>query len=67
MRGQTIQVTVDARHFTSNGDMYLFGMLLDRLMASFASLNCFTEFSLLDSSTDEVYQWPIRVGDRLLI
>ncbi len=67
MRGQAIQVTVDARHFTSNGDMYLFGMLLDRLMASFASLNCFTEFSLLDSSTDEVFQWPIRIGDRLLI
>jgi type VI secretion system protein ImpG len=67
MRGQTIQVTVDAHHFISSGDMYLFGMLLDRLMASFSSLNCFTEFSLADSSSDEVYRWPIRAGDRLLI
>jgi len=67
MRGQTVQVTVNASNFTSRGDMYLFGMLLDRLMGSFASLNCFTEFSLVDSSTDEVYCWPLRAGDRPLI
>jgi len=67
IRGQEVQVTVDSANFTSVGDMYLFGMLLDRLMGSFASLNCFTEFSLIDSNTDEVYRWPIRAGDRPLI
>ena len=67
MRGQEVRVTVNANHFTSKGDVYLFGMLLDRLMGSFASLNCFTEFSLIDSTTDEVYRWPIRAGDRPLI
>lgn len=67
MRGQEVQVTVDASHFTSTGDLYLFGMLLDRLMASFASLNSFTEFSLVDSTTNETYRWPIRAGDRPLI
>lgn len=67
IRGQTVQVTVNATYFTSRGDMYLFGMLLDRLMGSFASLNCFTEFSLVDSTTDESYCWPLRAGDRPLI
>ena len=67
IRGQAVAVTIDSSHFTSKGDMYLFGMLLDRLIGSFASLNCFTEFSLIDSSTDEVYHWPIRAGDRPLI
>ena len=67
LRGQAVQVSVDAASFASIGDMYLFGMLLDRLMASFASLNCFTEFSLIDSATNEVYRWPIRAGDRPLI
>jgi type VI secretion system protein ImpG len=67
MRGQEVKITVDAGNFTSIGDMYLFGMLLDRLMASFSSLNCFTEFSLVDSTTNEVYRWPIRAGDRPLI
>ena len=67
MRGQSVQVTVDSASFISRGDMYLFGMLLDRLMGSFASLNCFTEFSLIDSATSETYRWPLRVGDRPLI
>jgi len=67
MRGQTVQVTVDSASFECPGDMYLFGMVLDRLMGSFASLNCFTEFTLVDATSAEVYQWPLRVGDRPLI
>ncbi len=67
MRGQSISVTLNPSNFISKGDMYLFGMLLDRVMSSFASLNCFTEFSLVDGSTDEVYRWPVRAGDRPLI
>lgn len=67
MRGQAINITVDPSGFISTGDMYLFGMLLNHLMASFASLNSFTEFSLTDSATEEVYSWPIRSGDRPLI
>ncbi len=67
MRGQSISVTLNPSNFVSKGDMYLFGMLLDRVLSSFASLNCFTEFSLVDSSTDEVYRWPVRAGDRPLI
>ena len=67
MRGQAIQVSLNSTSFSSQGDMYLFGMLLDRVLASFASLNCFTEFSLVDSNTEEAYHWPIRAGDRPLI
>ncbi len=67
MRGQSVEITVDSSSFVCLGDMYLFGMLLDRLMGSFASLNCFTEFSLVDSTTAEIYLWPLRMGDRPLI
>ena len=67
MRGQAINVIVNPVNFISTGDMYLFGMLLNHLLGSFASLNSFTEFSLTDSSSAEVYSWPIRVGDRPLI
>ena len=67
MRGQKIEVSVDSSFFTSRGDMYLFGSLLDRVLGSFASLNSFTEFSLKDSVTEELYHWPLRAGDRPLI
>jgi type VI secretion system protein ImpG len=67
MRGQAINIIVNPVNFLSTGDMYLFGMLLNHLLGSFSSLNSFTEFSLTDSATAEVYSWPIRVGDRPLI
>lgn len=67
MRGQSINVTVNPANYAGIGDMYLFGVLLDRLFSSFASINCFTEFSLTDEATEIVYNWPIRTGDRPLI
>ncbi len=67
LRGQKINVRVNPANFAGNGDMYLFGVLLDRLFASFASINCFTQFSLTDESTEETISWPSRIGDRPLI
>jgi len=67
MRGQTINVKVNPANYAGLGDMYLFGVLLDRLFASFSSMNCFTEFSLTDEATELTYNWPIRTGDRPLI
>jgi type VI secretion system protein ImpG len=67
MRGQSVNVVVDPSGFISAGDMFLFGMLLNHLMSSFASLNSFTEFSLINSATEEAYSWPIRTGGRPLI
>jgi type VI secretion system protein ImpG len=67
MRGQSINVCVNPANYAGIGDMYLFGVLLDRLLSSFASINCFTEFSLTDETTEIVYNWPIRTGDRPLI
>jgi len=67
MRGQSIIVELNPANYACKGDMYLFGMLLDYLFGSFSSLNSFTEFSMKDSASDEVYTWPIRVGDRPLI
>lgn len=67
MRGQSINVRVNPANFAGAGDMYLFGVLLDRLFASFSSINCFTEFSMTDEASEENYNWQPRVGDRPLI
>ena len=67
MRGQAINIIVNPVNFISTGDMYLFGMLLNHLLGSFSTLNSFTEFSLTDSTSAKVYEWPIRIGDRTLI
>ena len=67
MRGQEINVRVNPANYAGQGDMYLFGVLLDRLFSSFASINCFTHFSMTDEATEETFSWPSRIGDRPLI
>ena len=67
IRGQAINVQVNPSAFASRGDMYLFGMLLDYLFASFANFNSFTEFSMTDEASDESYTWKPRSGDRPLV
>jgi len=67
MRGQTIKVTINASHFSSKGDMYLFGLLMDYLFSSFASLNSFTELVMTDETSDETYRFQAKAGARLLI
>lgn len=67
MRGQSINVRLNPASYAGPGDMYLFGILLDRLFSSFASINCFTRFSMTDEESEESINWPSRIGDRPLI
>ncbi|MGH8371063.1 MAG: type VI secretion system baseplate subunit TssF, partial [Gammaproteobacteria bacterium] len=67
VRGQEIRVDMRQDHFASPGDQYLFGVILDRVLATFATLNSFTAFSVKDEQTGSVYAWPPRLGKRPLI
>jgi type VI secretion system protein ImpG len=67
MRGQTIELRVNSMHFASRGDMYMFGLLADKLFASFASLNSYTELVMTDENTDETYEFQVKTGDKPLI
>lgn len=67
MRGQGINIRVNPENFAGTGDIYLFGVVLNQLFASFASINCFTEFSLTDDTNEETYRWQARLGERPLI
>lgn len=67
VRGQEIRVHMRQDHFASPGDLYLFGAILDRVLATFATLNSFTAFSVRDEQTGSVYTWPPRLGRRPLI
>jgi type VI secretion system protein ImpG len=67
MRGRKVTLVVDSANFASLGDMYVFGSILDLFLASYASLNSFTFFTLEDKHTGESYRWPLRIGDRHLL
>lgn len=67
MRGQQITLTANPDHFASIGDMHLFGSIMNYFLASYASINCFTVFTLENALTGDTRTWPVRMGDRPLI
>lgn len=67
MRGQEIKIKIKSDHFASDGDLYLFGSVLDNFFSSYASLNSFTSFMVDEVLKGDIYKWPAKIGDRPLI
>lgn len=67
MRGREIRLEARADAFESEGDLYLFGCVLDHFMGGYASINTFTRFVLKETLKGDKFSWPSRLGDRPLI
>ena len=67
MRGRDIGLEARHDHFAGNGDLFLFGSILDSFLGSYASINTYTRLALKDIITGETYNWPARIGDKTLI
>ena len=57
-RGVRIEVTLDARAFSGEGDLMLFGELLHRFFALHAELNLFTRLAIVSLPTQTRIEWP---------
>lgn len=66
VHGQTIVVTIKPEHFSSVGERYLFGSILDSFFASTSAINVYSEFSMEDFFSGEVTTWPAQLGKRSL-
>ncbi len=67
LRGQDIIARIDPQGFTGNGDLYLFGSVLDVFLGNYAAINAYTKLTVEDTSGKERMTWPIRLGDRILL
>jgi type VI secretion system protein ImpG len=67
MRGREIRMDMRQDHFASQGDLFLFGCVLDHFLGSYASMNSYTRLSIKEVLKGELYQWPVRVGDQPLV
>lgn len=66
-RGQDISLTLDRQGFAGEGDMYLFGSVLDVFLGNYAAINSFTRLTAEDNLRKERFTWPERLGDRPLL
>ncbi len=60
-RGHRITVRLDDAAF-DKGRMFLFGAVLERFLAEFASINAFTETHFTSATEGEFAKWPPRIG-----
>jgi type VI secretion system protein ImpG len=67
MRGQDIRIKMRQDHFASQGDLYLFGCVLDHFFGNYASLNTYTRLIIRETTKGNIYQWPARLGNHPLI
>lgn len=67
IRGVDIELDVDESGFAGDGDMYLFGAIIDRLFAHYVSLNSFSRTTLNALTSKLRFAWPPRTGSSSLI
>lgn len=65
--GQKIHISIDSSGFTSAGEMFLFGTILEQALNHFVTINTYTKFEIQDTVTGEIITWPPRLGMKRLI
>lgn len=67
VRGTEITLSLKGEHFAGEGDVLLFGSLLNEFFSLYASLNSFTELQVKLLEQGELYSWPVRIGQQVLV
>ncbi|MGA2219475.1 MAG: type VI secretion system baseplate subunit TssF, partial [Terracidiphilus sp.] len=66
-RGTQVEMEFDEQHFAGSG-LYLFAAVLDRFLASYASMNSFSQLTARSTLRKEVLgKWPPRAGTQALL
>jgi type VI secretion system protein ImpG len=67
IRGIDIDLDVDEGGFSGEGDLYLFGAVLDRFFAHYVSLNSFSRTAINGVKSKLRYRWPARSGNLTML
>lgn len=67
IRGQVVSMVCDQSNWPSIGSMYLWGGVLARFFATYASINMYTRFEMKDRNTGVEFKWPAMLGNKPLI
>lgn len=64
VRGVGVQLELDEKSYTGEGDLYLFGAVLDEVLAAHAGINTFNELSVKTHPSQVLYQWKAKSGQQ---
>ncbi len=67
VRGLRVDIHLDESGFTGDGDLFLFGAILDRLFATYVSMNSFTTTTVHGVQSKLRFEWPARSGNLTIL
>jgi type VI secretion system protein ImpG len=67
VRGIKTVLGLKESNFNSEGDMFLFASILNEFLALYVSLNSFSRLVVKGVEEGETYEWPIRIGRRIIL
>jgi type VI secretion system protein ImpG len=63
LRGVEIEVTLDSTRFAGEGDMELFGDMLNRFLSLYATVNLYTRLVIVSQPGGKRLAWPDSKGE----
>ncbi len=67
VRGVDVKLDIDEGGFSGDGDIYLFGSILERFFSHYVSLNTFSRTSLKGLNSNLTFAWPARSGSLTML
>ena len=67
VRGLAVRLDMHESGFTSEGEMFLLGTVLNEFLALYANINSFLELTVRGIDQGEVYTWPVKAGQQSLL
>lgn len=67
VRGILVEVELDDSGFAGDGDVHLFGCVLERLFANYVSINSYAQTKVRTLNSKLEYSWPARSGNTTLV
>lgn len=65
LRGVDIEVTLDSQGFSGEGDIHLFGEMLNRFLALYSDIHLFNQLTLIVQPEDKCIRWKENHNQRL--
>lgn len=62
VQGSEITIACRGDYFPGVGSLFLFGTVLDELLAGTTALNTFSALTLVDTINGETLKWPAKIG-----
>jgi type VI secretion system protein ImpG len=57
LRGGQVTIEVDEDHFSDEGDLCLFGLVMSEFLSMYATINSFIHLAIVAKPSERTYKW----------